>query len=134
MTTQQLADILRAAGVQFRGNLSSVEEADVQRVLATAPASSDDGADAARPSAPAAPTAETAPASAPREGQTAATLTATEEPVAPSATEEPVERPAAPSAPEEPVAEPAIVATPEASEPAAAEAHTATEEAGPEAQ
>ncbi len=33
MTTQELADILRAAGVQVRSNLSSVEEKDVERVL-----------------------------------------------------------------------------------------------------
>ena len=39
MTTQELADILRAAGVQVRSNLSSVEEKDVERVLPPLPGS-----------------------------------------------------------------------------------------------
>ena len=43
MTTQELADILRAAGVQVRSNLSSVEEKDVERVLPPLPKTADRG-------------------------------------------------------------------------------------------
>ncbi len=115
MTTQELADILRAAGVQVRSNLSSVEEKDVERVLPPPPAaeaeaestSSKSGRPAAKAtSAKAAVTdVETPPAAA----EATAEEPAVEETPAetPAPTETPAEAPEAPAeAPEAPAEAP----------------------------
>jgi len=47
MTTQELAEQLRSAGLEFKSNLSSVEESEVERVLSAEKAAPTDGAEAA---------------------------------------------------------------------------------------
>ncbi len=47
MTTQELAEQLRSAGLEFKSNLSSVEESEVERVLSAEKAAPTDGGKAA---------------------------------------------------------------------------------------